>query len=121
MLRAKVRLKNLGSIRAVTEAEEALRLCAAALVRRVQQVSSELFGRDYRAIGVGNRHVTGSVSGGASFRLREAAGERRVGVAPASEIRNRWRGEGVESSPMPASWNQIAGWLRQIDTLRQAA
>ena len=22
---------------------------------------------------------------------------------------------------MPASWNQIAGWLKQIDNLRQAA
>src|SRR2546428_10108808 len=116
MLRAKVRLKNLGSIRAVTEAEEALRLCAAALVRRVQQVSSELFGRDYRAIGVGNRHVTGSVSGGASFRLREAAGERRVGGAPATGLRNRWAGEGVESAPMPASLKQIPGLLRHAAT-----
>jgi hypothetical protein len=25
------------------------------------------------------------------------------------------------ASPMPASWNQIAGWLKQIDNLRQAA
>ena len=25
------------------------------------------------------------------------------------------------ASPMPASWNQIAGWLKQIDSLRQAA
>jgi len=25
------------------------------------------------------------------------------------------------SSPMPASWNQIAGWLKQIDSLRHAA
>jgi len=25
------------------------------------------------------------------------------------------------ASPMPASLNQIAGWLKQIDTLRQAA
>ena len=25
------------------------------------------------------------------------------------------------ASPMPASWNQIAGWLEQIDSLRQAA
>jgi hypothetical protein len=25
------------------------------------------------------------------------------------------------ASPMPASWNQIAGWLNQIDNLRQAA
>ena len=25
------------------------------------------------------------------------------------------------ASPMPASWNQIAGWLRQIDSLRRAA
>ena len=25
------------------------------------------------------------------------------------------------ASPMPASWNQIANWLKQIDTLRQAA
>ncbi len=27
----------------------------------------------------------------------------------------------IMASPMPASWNQIASWLRQIDTLRQAA
>src|SRR2546425_2018566 len=121
MLSAEISLKSFGSIRAVAEAEEALRLCAAALVRRVQQVSSELFGRDYRAIGVGNRHVTGSVSGGASFRLREAAGERRVGVAPASEIRNRWRGEGVESSLMTAGWNRGVPWLRALDALRRAA
>jgi hypothetical protein len=26
-----------------------------------------------------------------------------------------------KESPMPASWNQIAGWLKQIDSLRQAA
>src|SRR3989442_12386068 len=96
MLSAEISLKSFGSIRAVTEAEAALRLCAAALVRRVQQVSSELFGRDYRAIGVGNRHVTGSVSGGASFRLREAAGERRVGVSPGSEVWDRWRARGGE-------------------------
>jgi hypothetical protein len=25
------------------------------------------------------------------------------------------------ASPMPASWNQIASWLRRIDNLRQAA
>ncbi len=25
------------------------------------------------------------------------------------------------ASPMPASWNQIAGWLKQIDSLRQVA
>jgi hypothetical protein len=25
------------------------------------------------------------------------------------------------TSPMPASWNQIASWLKQIDNLRQAA
>ena len=25
------------------------------------------------------------------------------------------------ASPMPASWNQIASWLKQIDNLRQAA
>ena len=25
------------------------------------------------------------------------------------------------ASPMPASWNQIANWLKQIDGLRQAA
>jgi hypothetical protein len=25
------------------------------------------------------------------------------------------------ASLMPASWNQIAGWLKQIDNLRQAA
>jgi len=25
------------------------------------------------------------------------------------------------ASPVPASWNQIAGWLKQIDSLRNAA
>ena len=25
------------------------------------------------------------------------------------------------ASPMPASWNQIATWLKQIDSVRQAA
>jgi hypothetical protein len=25
------------------------------------------------------------------------------------------------ASPMPASWNQIASWLKQIDLLREAA
>jgi hypothetical protein len=25
------------------------------------------------------------------------------------------------ASPMPASWNQIASWLKQIDSLRHAA
>jgi len=70
---AKVGLKNLGSIRPVAEAEKALRLCAAALVQRVQQVGSEFFGRDYRAIGVWNRHVAGSVTGGAVLSI-EAGG-----------------------------------------------
>lgn len=56
MLSAKVSLKSLGSIRAVAEAEEALRLCATALVRRVQQVRRELLGSDRRARGVRDQH-----------------------------------------------------------------
>jgi hypothetical protein len=47
----------------------------------------------------------------------------REGVRRAS--RDRWdeipsERKGV-SSPIPASWNQIANWLTQIDNLRQAA
>ena len=44
MLSAKVSLKSLGSIHALAEAEEALRLCATTLVRKVQQVGRELLG-----------------------------------------------------------------------------
>jgi hypothetical protein len=32
-----------------------------------------------------------------------------------------YRFEGVGASLMPASWNQIVPWLRQIDGLRRAA
>jgi hypothetical protein len=36
-------------------------------------------------------------------------------LAPSDDVKNH------VASPMTASWNQIATWLRQIDTLRQAA
>lgn len=45
------------------------------------------------------------------FTLKIALGRVVTGLACATMV----------ASPMPASWNQIAVWLRQIDTLRQAA
>jgi hypothetical protein len=38
----------------------------------------------------------------------------------AAETERRAKG-GNLASLMPASWNKIAGWLKQIDNLRQAA
>jgi hypothetical protein len=56
MLRAKIGFKITGSIRSVTEAQEKPRLCAATLVRWIQQVRRQLVGSDCRADSVRNRH-----------------------------------------------------------------
>jgi hypothetical protein len=42
-------------------------------------------------------------------------------AAPKTELLEGLTPIQAGSSPMPASWNQIASWLRQIDGLRQAA
>jgi hypothetical protein len=56
MLRAKVGFKVIGSIRPVTEGKEEPGLCAATLVRWVQQVRRQLLG-SYRSTGsIRNRH-----------------------------------------------------------------
>ena len=44
---------------------------------------------------------------------------RRAWIAPADENDRAQRGS--LASLMPASWNQIVGWLKQIDAVRQAA
>jgi len=37
-------------------------------------------------------------------------------------IRARWRdAERSAASLMPASWNRITGWLKQVEALRQPA
>jgi hypothetical protein len=51
----------------------------------------------------------------------------RVTITPKGPKRWELRGEGTlaglfsRASPMPASWNQIAGWLKQVDGLRHVA
>lgn len=74
MLCPKVHLKNLRGISSVTDAEQELRLGAAAFVRRIQQVIPQLLDSDNRAVGIRDRHVMQvSVysfgSGRDSFRL----------------------------------------------------
>ena len=96
MLRAKVGLKIIRSIRPVTEAEQEPRLCAATLVRWIQQVRRQLLGRDCRADSIRNRH----------------------GFAAVYQPTDAWRGDLDEngrstiSTPPVASTSQAArNWL----------
>ena len=77
MLRAKVGFKITGSMRSVTEAQEKPGLCAATLVRWIQQVRRHLLGGDCCAGGIRNRHSFAAV-------YQSAAEIARRGIEPSA-------------------------------------
>jgi hypothetical protein len=43
------------------------------------------------------------------------------GIGESESRRRRWPSRNAMATLMPASWNQIASWIRQIDDVRRAA